>query len=347
MAEADPHHRPFLGSAFAGHMIVAVAVLLGLYLISLRSYLLFHSLVELFTVLVGGSLFVVGWNTRKIAREDLLVFLGTAYLFISFLDLIHTLAYKGMGVVSGYGANLATQLWIGARYMEALSLLAAPLFIHRRAPARALFGLYAALTGLVLLAIFRWGVFPDCFLEPGGLTRFKKASEYFICTILLGAMALLWFQRASLHPSVWKPVLLAMAVTIAAETAFTFYVSVYGLSNLLGHFFKLASFLLIYKAILETCLQRPYAFLFRRLKEREESLVAEKERLEKAQQQIDTLRELLPICAKCKKIRDDQGYWEAIDAYLTKHADFSFSHGLCPECSRELYPELEKKGDVH
>ena len=53
--------------------------------------------------------------------------------------------------------------------------------------------------------------------------------------------------------------------------------------------------------------------------------------------EIKTLRGLVPICSKCKKIRDDKGYWNHLETYIEKHSDASFTHGLCPECSDDLY----------
>ncbi|RTZ94813.1 MAG: hypothetical protein DSY90_15210 [Deltaproteobacteria bacterium] len=61
------------------------------------------------------------------------------------------------------------------------------------------------------------------------------------------------------------------------------------------------------------------------------------ERLEKALSDVDTLSDLLPICSSCKKIRDDRGYWNQIEAFLQKHSRAKFSHGLCPECELKLY----------
>lgn len=55
--------------------------------------------------------------------------------------------------------------------------------------------------------------------------------------------------------------------------------------------------------------------------------------------QIKTLSGLLPICANCKNIRNDKGYWERIESYIAKHSDAEFTHGICPECMRKLYPE--------
>ncbi len=72
--------------------------------------------------------------------------------------------------------------------------------------------------------------------------------------------------------------------------------------------------------------------------------VAERERLieelKAAAAEIKTLSSFLAICANCKKIRDDEGYWEEIESYFTEHADVSFSHGICPECAKKLYPDL-------
>jgi len=58
-----------------------------------------------------------------------------------------------------------------------------------------------------------------------------------------------------------------------------------------------------------------------------------------ARQDIKVLSELLPICSSCKKIRDDKGYWNQLEGYLLKHADLEFSHGICPDCAKRLYPE--------
>lgn len=59
--------------------------------------------------------------------------------------------------------------------------------------------------------------------------------------------------------------------------------------------------------------------------------------LQEALANVKTLRGLLPICASCKKIRDDKGYWNLLEAYLQDHSDVEFTHGICPECAKKLY----------
>lgn len=65
--------------------------------------------------------------------------------------------------------------------------------------------------------------------------------------------------------------------------------------------------------------------------------------LQDALSNVKTLRGLLPICASCKKIRDDNGYWSQIESYFSKYSDIMFSHGICPDCAERLYPDIIKK----
>ena len=76
----------------------------------------------------------------------------------------------------------------------------------------------------------------------------------------------------------------------------------------------------------------------KRAHEEREKLISE---LKKALAEVKTLSGMLPICANCKKIRDDKDYWNRIEIYIGKHSEAEFSHGICPECTKELYPEFE------
>jgi hypothetical protein len=137
-------------------------VLIGLYLLSVRHYLLFHSLVEIAGVTVALTIFMIFWNSRRFMQNGYMLFLGIAYLFVGAFDLIHALAYKGMAVFPGHGTNLPTQLWIVTRYMESLSFLIAPLFLRRRPKVTWVFLSYAIVSGLVLLSMEE---FPSLFRQ--------------------------------------------------------------------------------------------------------------------------------------------------------------------------------------
>lgn len=65
-------------------------------------------------------------------------------------------------------------------------------------------------------------------------------------------------------------------------------------------------------------------------------------KLEQANTDIKTLEEIIPICCSCKKIRNDKGYWEQVERYFMRHTDSQFSHGICPDCVKKLYPEYQE-----
>jgi DNA-binding response OmpR family regulator len=80
-----------------------------------------------------------------------------------------------------------------------------------------------------------------------------------------------------------------------------------------------------------------YAIERKRIEEERERLVRE---LEDALAEIRTLRGILPICSYCKKIRDDEGYWHQVEVYIRDRSEVEFSHGICPDCAKKLYPEI-------
>ncbi|MEW6711421.1 MAG: hypothetical protein AB1403_16470, partial [Candidatus Riflebacteria bacterium] len=75
----------------------------------------------------------------------------------------------------------------------------------------------------------------------------------------------------------------------------------------------------------------------KRLESEREELISS---LRHAVSEIKELRGILPICSSCKKIRNDHGYWERIESYLHQHTKAEFSHGICPDCAKTLYPEF-------
>lgn len=291
------------------YLIVGMLVLLGLYLSSLYNYLLFHTFAEIFSVVIALAIFVLAWNSRQFLNNHYFIFIGIAFLFAGVLDLLHTLAYKGMGVFQGYDANLPTQLWIAFRYFQSLSFLIAPFFITRKIRPYLLFVICAVSVTLLLLSVFYWEIFPACFIEGIGLTPFKKISEYIISLIFLASIAFLLKKQNHFDRNVLQWLVWSIVFAIACEFAFTFYISVYGLSNLIGHYFEILSFYLIYKAIIETGLSKPYHLLFRDLKQSEEAL---QHALQESKQRETEIAALLEGSQGVLNYRDFKGSAQSI-----------------------------------
>ena len=125
---------------------------------------------------------------------------------------------------------------------------------------------YTVLLTAFLLSVFLWPVFPESYVEEQGLTGFKIVSEYLISGLLLVSAALLIKKRRHLAKGVARLLLWSIILTVLSELTLTLYTDVYGLANLVGHYLKLVSFFLIYKAIIVFSLVKPYDLLFRDLK---------------------------------------------------------------------------------
>ncbi|RYE57868.1 MAG: histidine kinase [Sphingobacteriales bacterium] len=234
--------------------------------------MLFHTLVELFSIVVAFAVFIVAWNSRKMQDNAFLHLIGISYIFIGALDLLHTLAYKGMDVlpVEGHPAN---QFWVATRMLEALALLTGLLVIRRfrKLNSELIFLGFFVVSLLIILSILVWQNFPVCFIDGVGQTPFKIYSEFAIISVLLAGVVLLVYNRHYFGKTVYRLLLASMIFTVLSEACFTMYVSNTGAFNEAGHYMKLIAFFLIYKATVETGFIRPTNLIFKNLKESEQT----------------------------------------------------------------------------
>jgi signal transduction histidine kinase len=269
-----------------GHWVLLFTILAGLCLTSFYNFLLFHSLAEIFAIVIIFSIFFLAWNTRDYTDNYYLLFIGISLLFAGVFEILHMLAYKGMGIFNWNPSNLPTQLWIASHYLIALTFLAGTFFTKSKPKTCAILIIYSIITILLILSIFYWRIFPDCYIEGSGLTTFKKISEYAISFVFLLCIIQLFRRRADFDDKIFKLLISALFFFIVSEISFTFYISVYGISNLIGHLLMVVSFYLIYKAVIETSLRRPFSLLFRNLKNSEAKLEKDAAKLEHVNERL-------------------------------------------------------------
>ncbi len=287
---ANPAHRHRTDARLLAQALLLVMLVAGIYLTSLDSFLLFHSLADLFSVLVAFAVFIIAWHSYPVARNHFLLILGAGSLFVSLIDILHVLGYNEMGMLTAFGPTLSSQLWIGARAMQALTVLAAPLFLHRSIRPRLVMLIYTFVTALFLLSVFAWRNFPVTFVEGAGVTLFKSVSEYVIIAILLCALALLWHNRTEFTRPIFGLLFGSIVAMIASEAMFTSYISLTAPSNVVGHLFKIVEFFLLYMAVVEIGLTRPYSLLFHQMKREDDQQIAEqKERAEERAAELDAI----------------------------------------------------------
>jgi signal transduction histidine kinase len=265
-------------------LLVAVPVLIW---ISDLNSLLFHSIVEAFSLVVTCAIFMFTWNTREYLQNNYLYLIGIAYLFISIFDLLHLLAYPGMGVFPQGGTNLSTQLWIVGRFLSAASYCIAPFFFRRKYLTSIIILIYSGASLVFLLSIFYFQNFPTCYVTGSGLTQFKKGSEYFVAGLLLVAIYLLWKIRFEFASRVVTLLITSLSLKLVSELMFSAYFNIYSHTVLVAHLLRLISFYLIYLAVIETGLVKPYNILLRKLKKHEQVLLQHASDLSQRNEELD------------------------------------------------------------
>jgi hypothetical protein len=148
--------------------------------------------------------------------------------------------------------------------------------------------------------------------------RFAGSLALLTAIMLIGMTTYEWLKQLLLPDiTLWQ----SHIITIMFSTS---------IASIAG-FFVLREHTRLQRRLAEEIAERTYA------QEQQEQLIGE---LRAALANVKTLRGLLPICASCKKIRDDTGYWNQIETYIRTHSEAQFSHGLCPDCVQRLYPDL-------
>jgi PAS domain S-box-containing protein len=241
-----------------GAFVLVIAILAGT---RIYEFLLFHVIVEMFSVIVAACIFAIAWNTRHLLKNQFIVFLGISFFAIGLTDFAHTLTFSGMNLIADTTADTAVQLWILARFFQAAAFLLAPFFINHRLPVRWLVLAWFVPTIWGIADIFAKGWFPVCFVADLGLTPFKKAAELVIIVMLAGAAWHLTRHRKKIDPLFFLNFMAAIFLSILSEAAFTGYVAFTDVINWIGHTFKVLAFFLLYAAIVRNGLQRPVEVL--------------------------------------------------------------------------------------
>ncbi|MBU4556634.1 MAG: GAF domain-containing protein, partial [Actinobacteria bacterium] len=277
-----------------------VLILAALVLVSVYNYAMFHTLVELYCMIIAAGVFMVVYNTRRLLDNDYLLCVGIGFLFFVALGIPHTLGYKGLQLFVGFDNDLPTQAFIAQRFLLASTVLIAPLFLSRRLWVRTTISIFAAVTGVALLSLLVWDNFPHMFIDGVGLTPVKKALELVLCAMFIAAGMLLFRARRAFEPDVLRLLLASLGCFVGSELAFMLYATPFGLSNLGGHLLQVSAFYFAYRAVLLTALVNPFGLLFRELATSERSLWAANAQLNAVADISDTaistleLDELLP-----------------------------------------------------
>jgi len=229
------------------------------------SFPIFHTVAETLSILVSGALFVVAYYTRRFHRDNWIALLGIGALSAAFLDLLHTLTFPGTSTALA-NANLSVQLWIAARYLQAGTFIVTALCRRRKPKLEFVIGGYTLAT-LTLIATIERGIFPSCFLQGQGLTPFKIASEYVIMAAFLFSAGYLERHNERWPRDVRRGLQLSLSLLALSEFAFVHYQDIFSLWVWVGHLFKVAAAIALFRSLVVPMLTRPFALVLREVAE--------------------------------------------------------------------------------
>lgn len=223
------------------------------YNLSDSSFLLLHTLLELFSIFVSFSIFVQSWSTFFTHKIKSQYFLGLIFLAVGCFDLVHTLTFRGMPfIVDEFSAARATWFWIVARITESVGVAVFILMIERFSFKNRGFGLGILILFISIctsIILFLPEQLPMLIHETSGITPLKKSLEYVISIVnLLTFITLL--KRYRKHSSINSlRFMLAIFFIMIGELYFTLYFHVYDIENLMGHIFKFVGYIYLYRSV--------------------------------------------------------------------------------------------------
>ena len=228
------------------------------------AFLFWHSVVELFAVVVAMLVFITGFRAILSARKGAVVLLGIAFCGVGVLDFLHALSYVGMpDAVTPNTSNKSIFFWLAARMLGAGALLmyvALPVVsdvtVRRK---RLTLVLTLALVGVLGVAGLRWpGHLPSLFVHGEGLTPLKIGLEWLIVWVHAATLVVLWRRRNDLAHECVMALGFAAALSACSELFFTMLgAAEKDVANVLGHLYKVAAYLYLFHATFNEALRRP------------------------------------------------------------------------------------------
>lgn len=230
-----------------------------------------HTSAELFDIVVSVSIFMITWHTRKLLNNNYLALIGTAYFFVGVVAALHMISYQNVGIVESHEATLPTHFWLMSRYLQAGAILVAPLFLGRSLDTNKAFGIFSVISS-VGVAIIAAGLLPAAFATANQPTPFHLISNLLLIPTLGVGLVLLARRRDAFEPTVFGLLAVSIIFTMGAALTSTFFSERQPLLDSTSHLLHIVASYLVYRALIQTALEKPFSLLFRELKESEARL---------------------------------------------------------------------------
>lgn len=264
-------------------------IALFLLLLADNYFLIFHFLIELFTILTCLMLVTLSLVTLKRHNHGFVNLIGLSLLPVAFLLLLHAITYPGMNLVLSATPDMPAQFWIAANLVHSLGFLLAVIFMQHKIRSGLLF-LFYSLLGLGLGAIVWLGWMPSAMLEQGGQTWFKISSEFVFAFVYILAMIILALRRRKENISFFWPLQISLLLLAAASVSFTLLRTFEDQPCTIGHILRFFALVVLFVSLVVESIEKPFDQLFNEM--RDQSITDSLTRLYNHRHLVETLNKL-------------------------------------------------------
>jgi diguanylate cyclase (GGDEF)-like protein len=296
---------------------IAILVLIMLYFSSITNFLLYHTLSNLFNILISTTIFLITFNSARYLKNNFLLSVGIAFVFIAVLDIFHMLTYPGFTILPA-SEPVSNQFWIAARVLESMAILISLISIRRAKPYKIdiLFLSYFSFTALIFLSVLVWENFP---IPTGSGDMPSMAMILVECAIVGMLVTSLYFlirNRNVFTLYSFKTLRIAIFLMILSMSAFALEFQYSSFLILAGHYLKFFAFYFIYKVLVAKAIEEPQTLVFNELNREKEMALAQTDELQR-RVVLDGLTGLYNHQYLCEKLED------AIKKYRRNNRDFA------------------------
>ncbi|MDF2592834.1 MAG: histidine kinase [Clostridia bacterium] len=247
----------FLINVLIWALIISIALTIGYF-----SRLTFHTIAELFTIIVAFSAFIIVLNTFTISQNSYLTFLGIGFGFVSIFEIIHVLTYAGTDIFMLNNANIYSLAAVLPRLFQSVIILVSFLFINKKIKIALSVTTYCLISIILLSGILFFGNSIGAFIDHVGFLVLYKSLEITAAMLFLVALIALIINRKKMKFRIFKYMLFSLLASVMADALLVIDANMNSMVNVSSHILKFIAFFCIYKAVIQNTLRNPVDSMF-------------------------------------------------------------------------------------
>ncbi|MBK1813369.1 PAS domain S-box protein [Clostridium sp. YIM B02505] len=224
-------------------------------------YMFYHSIIMFIGIIICFAIYFFASNTYKLSNNNFFMLLGMGFLTVGTIDVLHTVSYFNVGIFGLNSANLSSSLWISARYISGITILTTSIFLYKginKININIFRCIYIIAFATIILSIYVLKVFPESYIEGYGNTLFNQVSRITIIIVLFISGIILYKVPNKKNRELVFFMELSIIFRIINEILFLFFDYTLCIENTSAYIFRVISFYMLYKGVVQCGLKQPF-----------------------------------------------------------------------------------------